>query len=89
MATDEDFVLGRKMICSGRDVAVALVNGDWPARIAQWRSELQGEERSVKAYDETSGKAVFLVVTFSGKPMAAMCGRSNRSEGDAPAQSGP
>ncbi len=77
MATDEDFALGREMICSGRDVAVALVNGDWPARIAQWRRELQVDERSVKAYDEASGKAVFLVVTFSGNATATVCGRSN------------
>ena len=77
MATDEDFALGRQMICSGRDVAVALVNGDWPARIAQWRRELQVDERSVKSYDEASGKGVFLLVTFSGNATATVCGRSN------------
>jgi hypothetical protein len=76
MSSDEDFALGREMICSGRDVAVALVNGDWPVRIAQWRRELQVDERSVKAYDEASGKTVFLVVTFSGNPTATVCGRS-------------
>lgn len=88
METNEDFALGRKLICSGRDVAVALVNGDRPARIAQWRRELQGEERAVKAYNEAGGKAVFLLVTFSGEPTAAMCVRSNRVEGHSSARSG-
>jgi hypothetical protein len=77
MATDEDFALARKTICSGRDVAVALVNGDWPARVAQWRSELQVDERAMKSYDEAGGKSVFLLVTFSGDATAAVCGRSN------------
>ena len=69
----ENYTAARRMLCEGRDVAVAVITGDRAARIAAWQGSLRWEAPSVVAYRQGDGAVVFEVATFRGNRDAATC----------------
>jgi hypothetical protein len=65
--------LGRRLLCEGRDVAIALIDGDRAARREQWQAALAWEAPHVQPYRQADGRVVFELVTFKGRAGAPSC----------------
>ena len=71
----ENFAAGRKMLCDGRDVAVAIITGDRAARVAQWQRGLGWEApAAVVPYAQRDGRELFVLATFRGRAGGPGCG---------------
>jgi len=71
----EDFAAGRKMLCDGRDVAVAIVTGDRAARVAAWQKGFGWDApAAVVPYAQRDGKELFVLATFRGRRDGPGCG---------------
>jgi len=73
MAYVENFPEGRRMLCSGRDVAFAVITGDRASRIAGWQRALHWGAPSISEYRQGDGKVVFELATFKGQRDAPAC----------------
>jgi hypothetical protein len=69
----EQFPHSRAVLCSGRDVSVALITGDRAARFATWQRELDWGPPSIKDYRQRDGTIVFSVGTFSAREAGQRC----------------
>jgi hypothetical protein len=76
MDSIEDFAAARHMLCSGRDVALAVINDDRRARIAAWQQRLHWEAPSIVEYRQGNGTVVFELATFRGQTGAVGCAAS-------------
>ena len=65
--------LGRRLLCGGRDVAIALIEGDRAARRGEWQAALAWDAPVVQPYRQADGKVVFELVTFEGRAGAPSC----------------
>jgi hypothetical protein len=63
----------RRMLCDGRDVAFAVINGDRADRIETWRRELRWSEPANFAYRQGDGRIVFELATFKWQRGAPAC----------------
>ncbi|MFO1317745.1 MAG: hypothetical protein U1F58_19285 [Burkholderiales bacterium] len=71
----ENFAAGRKMLCEGRDVAVAIVTGDRGERIAAWQRGFGWDApATVVPYAQRDGKELFALATFTGRRDGPGCG---------------
>jgi hypothetical protein len=70
--------LGRRLLCEGRDVAIALIDGDRARRRDEWQAELAWDAPVVRPYRQADGVAVFELVTFKGRVDGPSC-----ADGDA------
>jgi hypothetical protein len=64
----------RAMLCAGRDVAFAVIDGDRAARVAGWQHELGWSAPVRAAYAQADGKIVFELATFKGQKSGPGCG---------------
>lgn len=71
----ENFPAARARLCSGHDVAVALVTGNRTERFAHWQSSLRWDAPAVVPYRQADGTVVFEVATFQGRRDAEGCPR--------------
>ena len=76
MDSIEDYAAARRMLCSGRDVAVAVIDADRRARIAAWQQRLQWAAPTIVEYRQGNGTVVFELATFRGQNSAAACSAS-------------
>jgi len=65
--------LGRRLLCEGRDVAVALIDGDRARRRDEWQAQLAWDAPVVQPYRQADGVAVFELVTFKGRVDGPSC----------------
>jgi len=65
--------MGRRLLCAGRDVSIALIDGDRAARREEWRTALAWEAPVVEPYRQADGRVVFELVTFKGRAGAPSC----------------
>lgn len=63
----------KRLLCEGRDVAIALIDGDRAARRDAWRAELGWDAPSVTPYRQADGVPVFDLVTFKGRVDGPSC----------------
>jgi hypothetical protein len=80
MDSAEDFPVARRMLCDGRDVALAVIDGDRAARIDVWRRELRWSAPSISEYRQGDGKTVFELATFKGRRDAPDCATLSRGQ---------
>ncbi|HTQ00360.1 MAG TPA: hypothetical protein VMN56_13615 [Casimicrobiaceae bacterium] len=73
MDSIENYAAARRMLCTGRDVAVAVVTGDRAARIAAWQAALRWEPPAVADYRQGDGTVAFALATFRGDPGGSDC----------------
>ena len=73
MAYVENLPEARLMLCSGRDVALAVITGDRAARIADWQRALHWSAPSISEYRQGDGKVVFELATFKGQRDTSDC----------------
>lgn len=73
MASTEDFELARRRLCEGKDVSLALINGDRSLRFRQWQDKLDWTDPQIRGYRQRDGKLIFELATFSGKDAAGRC----------------
>jgi hypothetical protein len=76
--------LGRRLLCDGRDVAIALIRGDRAARRDEWRDALGWDAPQVTPYRQADGTVVFDLVTFSGRAGGASCATRGAAAGRDP-----
>jgi len=69
----ENYAEARRMLCTGRDVAVAVITGEREARIAGWQQALHWGAPATTTYRQGDGKVVFELATFRGQRGAADC----------------
>ena len=69
----------QRLLCAGRDVAIALIDGDRAARRNAWRAELGWDAPSVTPYRQADGEVVFELVTFAGSAGHAACDAVGRT----------
>ena len=62
-----DYSQAARLLCAGRDVGVALVEGDRAARRAEWQAALHWNAPEVTPYRQADGRAVFDYVLFRGR----------------------
>jgi len=65
--------LGRRLLCEGRDVAIALIDGDRALRRDEWQARLAWDAPLVRPYRQADGAAVFELVTFRGRVDGPSC----------------
>jgi 4-amino-4-deoxy-L-arabinose transferase-like glycosyltransferase len=65
--------LGRRLLCEGRDVAIALIEGDRAARRDEWQAALSWDAPLVQTYRQADGGVVFELATFAGRVDAPSC----------------
>ncbi len=63
----------RRMLCDGRDVALAVITGDRTQRIEAWRSELDWSAPATTPYRQADGKVVFELAKLKGRRDAPAC----------------
>jgi hypothetical protein len=73
MSANDDAASARSMLCAGRDVAIALVDGDRAARRDDWTRRLGWTSPGVTSYRQGNGTIVFEVVTYRGNPNGPGC----------------
>ncbi len=74
---NEHFSLARALLCEGKEVTVALMEGERSKRFAAWRANLGGwPSYSTVAYRDRTGSVVFEAMTFHGDRNAPGCPRS-------------
>ncbi len=73
MASTEDFDLARRRLCEGKDVSLALIDGDRARRIRQWQDRLDWTSPQIKGYRQRDGKLIFELATFSGHDALGRC----------------
>ena len=73
MDSVENFEDARRMLCEGKDVAVALLTDDRDARRHDWERRLAWDAPDLKVYRQFDGKALFDLVTFRGDPRGPGC----------------
>jgi len=73
MESIETFPEARRMLCSGRDVAVALITGDRTERIAAWQRSVAWDAPSLTPYQQADGATVFVLATFRGDRAGPGC----------------
>ncbi len=69
-----NYAAGRKMLCEGRDVAVALVTGDRGARAGEWQRGFAWDAPALTSYRQGDGNVVFTLATFRGSRDGPGCG---------------
>jgi len=72
-SSDGTPALGRRLLCEGRDVAIALIDGDRARRRDEWQAQLGWDAPSVTPYRQADGVAVFELVTFKGRVDGPSC----------------
>jgi hypothetical protein len=65
---------GHRKLCEGRDLAIALINGDRTMRRDDWTRRLAWDAPDVKSYRQGNGTIAFEVVTYRGDPAGPGCG---------------
>jgi hypothetical protein len=73
MDSVEKFDEARRMLCSGRDVAVALIGGDRVERAEAWRRSLEWDAPTLAQYRQHDGRVLFDLVTFHARADAPAC----------------
>lgn len=73
MSAEQNDVTARQILCSGRDVAVAIIEGDRRARIKDWQKRLEWSDPAVTIYRQADSTIVFELATFSGNRNAEGC----------------
>jgi hypothetical protein len=73
MTSVGDAASARSMLCTGRDVAVALINGDRVARRNDWTRRIGWTAPSVVSWRQGNGLVVFDVVTYRGDARGPGC----------------
>jgi hypothetical protein len=71
-STDIDVGEARRVLCSGKDVAIAMV-GDDRSRIATWADRFHWGPPRVTPYRQRDGAIVIDLVTFTGSPDNPAC----------------
>jgi hypothetical protein len=69
----EDFAAARRRLCSGQDVALAVIDGNHRARIVAWQQRLHWATPAIVEYRQGDGTVVFELATFRGQTGAASC----------------
>ncbi len=72
-ATDVDAREARRMLCSGRDVAIAVIGDDRSGRIARWAGEFDWKPARIETYRERGGTPLIDLATFSASDAHARC----------------
>jgi hypothetical protein len=75
----ENPAYARTVLCSGRDVTIALISGDRAARMAEWQGKLAWSAPAVVDYRQRDGKVVFSTGTFKGGDAGGRCAASPAS----------
>jgi hypothetical protein len=75
--------LGRRLLCEGRDVAIALIDGDRALRRDEWQAKLAWDAPLVRTYRQADGVAVFELVTFKGRVDGPSCAAAGAVGGTA------
>ena len=75
--------LGRRLLCEGRDVAIALIDGDRALRRDEWQARLAWEAPVVRPYRQADGVTVFELVTFTGRVDSPSCATAGAAGGTA------
>jgi len=65
--------LGRRLLCEGRDIAIALIDGDRALRRDEWQAKLAWDAPVVRPYRQADGVTVFELVTFKGRVDGPSC----------------
>jgi hypothetical protein len=73
IAATEDPAKVRQRLCAGRDVAIALIEGDRPARFEEWRRRLDWGAPALTEYRQRDGGIAFVLGTFRGSEAPARC----------------
>jgi hypothetical protein len=63
----EDTAQARSLLCAGKDVAVALIDGDRAARSDDWTRRLGWDAPDVVHYAQADGRVVFDVLGYRGR----------------------
>lgn len=63
----DNFTEARRMLCAGRDVAVAVITGDRAARVEEWQQSLRWSAPETTVYRQADGKDLFALATFPGQ----------------------
>jgi hypothetical protein len=69
----DDVTQARSRLCTGHDVAVALVEGDRTARRNEWTGRLGWDAPDVVHYTQGDGKVVFDVLGYRGRADGPGC----------------
>jgi hypothetical protein len=71
ITADEDIAVARRRLCAGRDVSVALIEGDRLARLDEWRRKLDWGAPVLTEYRQRDGAVVFVLGSFRGNDSPA------------------
>ena len=86
VTAEPDAKLARRSLCKGRDVAVAIINGDRRERAREWEGALGQPPAATTPYRQRDGATVFDVLTFAAPAAGAACDEPLRGrEGSRPA----
>ena len=69
----EDFEKARARLCEGKDVVLALIEGDRAERFEQWQAKLDWTTPQIRAYRQRDTQVLFEVATFSGADAGERC----------------
>ena len=69
----EDFEKAKARLCEGKDVVLALIEGDRAKRFEQWQTQLDWTRPQVRVYRQRDTTVLFEVATFSGKDAGERC----------------
>ena len=72
-ATDVDAREARRTLCSGTDVAIAVIGNERSGRIARWAGEFDWKPARIETYRERSGTPLIDLVTFAALDAHARC----------------
>jgi hypothetical protein len=70
---EEDIAGSRRRLCAGRNVSVALIQGDRLARLDEWRRKLDWGAPALTEYRQRDGAVAFVLGTFHGSEAPARC----------------
>jgi hypothetical protein len=75
----ENPAYARSVLCAGRDVTIALINGDRAARLSEWQGRLAWGTPAIVDYRQRDGTVVFSIGTFKGSEAGERCAASPAS----------
>lgn len=81
MDSVENFAQARELLCAGRDVGVALIEGDRAARAQRWQARIGWSPPEVTHYRQHDGTPLFDYVMFRSDPASPACGPESRHAG--------
>lgn len=69
----EDLEKAKTRLCEGKDVVLALIEGDRTARFEQWQAQLDWTAPQIRSYRQRDTQVLFEVATFSGADAGKLC----------------